>query len=179
MGDALFQFLFKYPPVAYQRGHLALTARWPAWVLALLILAASALIAWNLLRQQAQLSRGVQAFVWAAQSVTLAMLLTLLWRPALMPDWFRGDVLAVLVDDSASMAMNEGGSPHQEIERRSTIRARWLRNSRQVQLRTCTAPTFFGACQRRDLKATGTSTRLRRRARSAASCTCRWREWWW
>ena len=163
--DALFQFLFKYPPVAYQRGHLALTARWPGWLLVLLVLLAAALVAWNLLRQQARLSRGMQIFVWAAQSVTVAILLLLLWRPALMLSTLvpQRNVLAVLVDDSASMAMNEGGTPRIDkvkkvLDDSSPLIAE-LKSKFQVRTYAFSdvARRLAGAA---DLKATGTSTRV-------------------
>jgi hypothetical protein len=116
MGEAIFRFLFKYPPVAFERGRLAFTSGWPAWTLGILIAAAALLAGWYLWRQQSRLGRYERVFVWAAQSLTLAILLVMLWRPSLILSSLvpQRNVLAVLLDDSSSMAMAEDGVPRIE-----------------------------------------------------------------
>jgi hypothetical protein len=116
MGETIFQFLFKYPPVAFERGRLTLASGWPSWLLLLAILAVAAVVGLYLWRQRARLPLAGRIFVWTAQSVTLAILLLMLWRPALVLSTLvpQRNVLAVLVDDSSSMAMAEGGVPRVE-----------------------------------------------------------------
>jgi len=113
MLDAIFRFFFRYPPIAYSRGRLALASGWPAWVLVAAILLGAILVGWYLwrLRPRPPLRHG--ALVWALQSLTLAILLVLLWRPSLVLSTIlpQQNVVAVLVDDSASMAMADGGTP--------------------------------------------------------------------
>ena len=42
----MFEFFFKYPRSVYARGQFALMGAYPKWLLALLILAAAAGLAW-------------------------------------------------------------------------------------------------------------------------------------
>jgi hypothetical protein len=83
----MFEFFFKYPRSLYERGEFALLGAWPKWVLVLLILAAAAglaaLIASRLARA-APVIRGWRAWViWALQTLLAAMVLVLLWQPAI------------------------------------------------------------------------------------------------
>ncbi len=110
MGETLFQFLFKYPAVAFERGRMAFASGWPGWLLALLIVAAFAGIGWHLRRSKPQLSKAALGFVWMAQALTISILIVLLWRPALILSTLvpQRNVIGVLVDDSASMALPDG-----------------------------------------------------------------------
>lgn len=112
MGEAIFRFLFKYPPIAFERGRLTLASGSPAWLLILLALAGAGVLGYFLWRQNARLPRAGKFFVWAAQAATLAIVLLLLWRPALVLSSLvpQRNVLAVLVDDSASMALTDAGA---------------------------------------------------------------------
>src|SRR5690349_13126700 len=112
MGEAIFRFLFKYPPVAYARGHLAFTAGWPAWLLFIGIAAIIAVIGHFLWRRHAALPVRIRALMWGLQSAALAILLLMLWKPALIvpTQTPQQNVVAVLADDSASMAMADNGS---------------------------------------------------------------------
>ena len=165
MGETIFRFLFKYPPVAFERGRVALTSGWPGWVLGFLIVLAAALVGWYLWRQQARLSAREKFFVWAAQSGTLAILLVMLWRPALILSTLvpQRNVLAVLVDDSASMAMSEDGVPRvqrvQQVFDDSGPLLAELREKFQVR-----NYSFSDTARRlpsaKDLKAAGTGSRI-------------------
>ncbi|MBI3934817.1 MAG: hypothetical protein HY316_08990 [Acidobacteria bacterium] len=165
MGEAIFRFLFKYPPVAFERGRVALTSGWPGWVLAILMVLAAALVGWYLWRQQARLATREKVFVWAAQSLTLAILLVMLWRPSLILSTLvpQRNLLAVLVDDSASMAMTEDGVPRVErvkevLDDSSPLLAE-LREKFQVR-----SYSFSDTARRlpsaEDLKAAGTGSRI-------------------
>ncbi|MGH9393881.1 MAG: glutamine amidotransferase, partial [Terriglobales bacterium] len=102
----MFELLFKYPLAAYQRGHLVLLAAWPGWLLVLAALAAALGLGW-LLRQH----RGRRtAVIWALQSAVIALLLLLLWQPALSLAQLKPqqNIVAVLVDDSRSMNLPNG-----------------------------------------------------------------------
>src|SRR5580692_8145371 len=102
MAEAIFQFLFKYPSVAFERGHLALASRWPAWVLIVLIILVVAAIGHYLWHREPKLPLRMRAIVWALQSVTIAILLVLLWRPSLVVSMQvpQQNIVAVMVDDS-------------------------------------------------------------------------------
>ena len=115
----MFEFFFKYPRSAYSLGKIALLGAWPAWILIVLIVAASAALAW-LIRSQfkeaAPNMRGWRAWtIWGLESLMAAIVLTLLWQPALTVSELRKqqNIIAVLVDDSHSMGISEDGSTRQ------------------------------------------------------------------
>jgi uncharacterized membrane protein len=115
----MFEFFFKYPRSVYARGHIALLGAWPKWMLVLLILAAAAGLAWLIrsrLAQAAPVMRGWRAWViWGLQTLLAALVLVLLWQPAITVAELKPqqNIIAVLVDDSRSMALSENGSTRQ------------------------------------------------------------------
>ena len=115
----MFEFLFKYPRSVYARGQFALLGAWPNWMLVLLILAAAAGLAWLIrsrLSQAAPVMRGWRAWViWGLQTLLAAMLLMLLWQPAITIAELKPqqNIIAVLVDDSRSMGISEDGVTRQ------------------------------------------------------------------
>jgi len=115
----MFEFFFKYPQSVYTRGQFALLGAWPKWVLVLLVLAAAAGLAWLIrsrLGQAAPLVRGWRAgVIWALQTLLAAMVLVLLWQPAITIAELKRqqNIIAVLVDDSRSMAISEDGLTRQ------------------------------------------------------------------
>jgi uncharacterized membrane protein len=115
----MFEFLFKYPASAFSRGELVLLANWPKWVLGILLLATSAGFA---LLLRAKLPKTIPALrswrmavLWSLQTALAALLLTLLWQPALMVAELKPqqNIIAVVVDDSRSMGTTENGSTRQ------------------------------------------------------------------
>src|SRR5580658_7079870 len=112
----MFEFLFKYPRSVYARGQFALLGAWPKWMLVLLIVAAAAGLAWLIrsrMAQAAPVMRGWRAWViWGLQTLLAAVILVLLWQPAITVAELKPqqNIIAVLVDDSRSMAISEDGS---------------------------------------------------------------------
>ncbi|HLH43840.1 MAG TPA: vWA domain-containing protein [Bryobacteraceae bacterium] len=112
----MFEVFFKYPRSAYARGQFAFLGAWPVWVLWLLIVAAAAVLAWLIrshLRQAAPVMRGWRAgVIWGLQTLLAAIMLALLWQPAITVSELKPqqNIIAVLVDDSRSMAISEDGS---------------------------------------------------------------------
>jgi uncharacterized membrane protein len=115
----MFEFFLKYPRSVYARGQFALLGAWPKWMLVALILAAAAGLAWLIRSRMAQavpLIRGWRAWViWVLQAMLVAVLLVLLWQPAITVAELKPqqNIIAVLVDDSRSMAISEGGVTRQ------------------------------------------------------------------
>ncbi len=107
----MFEWLFKYPAAVFSKGEFVLLSAWPAWVLAGAILAAGAALAWHVLRTRAPLEGWRRAAVWLMQAGALALILVLLWRPALSVATLRPqqNIVAVMVDDSRSMGLAENG----------------------------------------------------------------------
>src|SRR5580658_6258553 len=111
----MFEFFLKYPRSVYARGQFALLGAWPKWMLALLIVTAAAGLAWLIrsrLARAAPVMRGWRAWViWGLQTLMAALLLVLLWQPAITVAELKPqqNIIAVLVDDSRSMGISEDG----------------------------------------------------------------------
>ena len=115
----MFEFFFKYPRSLYARGQFALLGAWPKWILVLLMVAAAAGLAGLIhsrLQRAAPVMRSWRAWViWSLQTLLAALLLVLLWQPAITVAELKPqqNIIAVLVDDSRSMAISEDGSTRQ------------------------------------------------------------------
>jgi uncharacterized membrane protein len=113
----MFQFLFKYPSTVFSKGQLVLLGSWPAWVLVLAILAGAAALGWLVWRRRLATGSATRAVaVWLLQTAFLALLLLMLWQPALSIATLKPqqNIVAVLVDDSKSMAIVENGSSRRD-----------------------------------------------------------------
>src|SRR5271170_5963943 len=112
----MFQFLFKYPIPVFSKGQFVLLGTWPGWVLLLLIFtctAALALLIWSRLPQAVQtIGKWRAGAVWLLQSLLIATVLLLLWQPAITVAELapQQNVIAVVLDDSRSMAIADSGS---------------------------------------------------------------------
>ena len=105
----MFEFLFKYPQAVFSRGTIVLLGAWPVWSMALAMLAAGGALAYVVRKRSAGSARmaGLRgAAVWLLQTLLAALLLLMLWHPALSVATLRPqqNIVAVVVDDSASMA---------------------------------------------------------------------------
>ncbi len=115
----MFEFLFKYPRSVYSRGEFALLGAWPKWVLVLAILLAAAGLALLIRSRMAQAAPALRSWrawvIWGLQTLLAAMVLVLLWQPAITVAQLKPqqNIIAVLVDDSRSMAISEDGSTRQ------------------------------------------------------------------
>ncbi len=103
----MFELLFKYPQEVFSRGTFVLLGGWPVWLLIVAILAAAAglgYLVWN--RTGGRMAGVKSVTVWLLQTLLAAVLLTMLWHPALSVATLRPqqNIVAVVVDDSASMA---------------------------------------------------------------------------
>jgi uncharacterized membrane protein len=112
----MFQFFFKYPMPVFSKGKFVLLGAWPSWLLLLMVVACMlglALLIRSRLREAAsKISRWRAGAVWLLQSLLIATVLVLLWQPAvtvaeLAP---QQNVIAVVLDDSRSMAIADSGS---------------------------------------------------------------------
>src|SRR5580658_9117638 len=115
----MFEFFFKYPRFVYTPGQFALLGAWPQWVLVLLIVAAGAGLAWLIRSRQAEAAPVMRSWrvwvVWGLQTLLAAVVLVLLWQPAITVSELKPqqNIIAVLVDDSRSMGITEDGSTRQ------------------------------------------------------------------
>lgn len=112
----MFEFLFKYPIPVFTKGKYILLAAWPAWILVLLVVDAAVALAWltwKHLPGAAPRIRNWRAWaIWAIESVLVSILLLLLWEPAISVAELKSqqNIIAVLLDDSRSMAVPDAGS---------------------------------------------------------------------
>ncbi len=107
----MFELLFKYPASLFHKGKFVLLTPWPLWLLALAILAAALLLFWHVRRNHGMLTGARPVAIWLLETSLIALILFLLWHPALSVATLRPqqNVVAVLVDDSHSMTINDSG----------------------------------------------------------------------
>jgi len=112
----MFQFFFKYPRLVFSRGEFVLLSGWPQWLLGLLLVATAGILAGLIHARLAQAAPSVRnwraAIIWLLQSCLAALLLILLWQPAIIIAQLQPqkNIIAVLIDDSRSMAATEDGA---------------------------------------------------------------------
>ncbi len=171
----MFQFLFKYPASVFSKGTFVLLGSWPRWILAAGILAAAALLGWLIWRKRSRLAPSVQGLrvlvLWALQSALLALLLLLLWEPAISVTALKPqqNIVAVVVDDSRSMALKDTGESRQE-EALKLLNSGVLKNLRsRFQVRLYRLGTGVERIQSTDqLKANETATQIGKGLRQLA-----------
>ena len=116
----MFQFLFKYPSPVFTKGRFVLLGAWPEWLLPVLILVATtglALLIGFRLRGVSSRVKSWRAWViWSVQSLLIALLLLVLWEPAMSVSELNSqqNIIAVVVDDSRSMAIGDSGGKSRE-----------------------------------------------------------------
>src|SRR5579885_13757 len=105
----MFEFLFKYPASIFHKGQFVFLTPWPIWLLAVAILAAAGVLFWHVRRNRGMLQGAQPVAIWLLETGMAALVLFLLWHPALSVATLRPqqNVVAVLVDDSRSMAIND------------------------------------------------------------------------
>lgn len=114
----MFRLLFKYSSSVFSKGEFVLLGGWPKWILGLLLLLTAAglalLIRWRL-PQAAPARIWRSSVIWLFQFSLVALLLVLLWQPAITIGELKPqqNIIAVLVDDSRSMAISEDGITRQ------------------------------------------------------------------
>lgn len=116
----MFEFLFKYPAAVFSKGTFVLLGSWPGWILSAAIAASAALLAIAIWRKRA--SRGESFSIarmlalWGLESGLAAILLLLLWQPALSITALKPqqNIIAIVVDDSRSMALADTGAARQQ-----------------------------------------------------------------
>src|ERR1700685_4143480 len=126
----MFQFLFKYPLSTFSNGRMVLLGTWPAWVLWMAILIAAAGLAWLVASRLPRLPSGVRNWragiaIWLLESLMAAVLLLLLWQPAVTITELKPqqNIIAFLVDDSRSMGLMEDDGATRQAQAVSALQA--------------------------------------------------------
>lgn len=114
----MFEFLFKYPASVFSKGTFVLLGSWPGWVLLAAIFGAAGVLAAVIFPSRLLRSvTGIRAAVlWLLQSALVAVLLLLLWEPAISVTALRPqqNIIAVVIDDSRSMATPDTGAAREQ-----------------------------------------------------------------
>ncbi len=107
----MFQLLFKYPIPVFTKGRFVLLGAWPGWLLPVcMVVICGGLALLIAVREREAPLRGWRGWViWAMQAGMIALLLLLLWRPAMSVGELNSqqNIIAVVVDDSRSMAIGD------------------------------------------------------------------------
>jgi uncharacterized membrane protein len=112
----MFEFFFKYPISVFTKGKFILLGAWPGWLLVLSIVLSVGGLAWLIWRQLPEAAPRVRNWrawlVWGLESALVALLLLLLWEPSITVAELKSqqNIIAVLVDDSLSMAIADAGA---------------------------------------------------------------------
>jgi uncharacterized membrane protein len=116
----MFHFLFKYSPAVFARSSFVLLGQWPVWILIAAILAAAGVLGyitwWRPAQRAAGLTRRRTAVLWLLQASMIAVLLLLLWQPAISVSTLspQQNVVSVVLDDSRSMSIPEQGGTRRD-----------------------------------------------------------------
>jgi uncharacterized membrane protein len=123
----MFQFLFKYPGPVFTKGRLVLLSAWPAWLLPVLIIAAVSSLALLIRWRPCEAAPGLKSWravaIWGMQSALVALILTVLWQPAITIGELSSqqNIIAVVVDDSRSMALHDSNGGTREAAAIATL----------------------------------------------------------
>jgi uncharacterized membrane protein len=116
----MFQFFFKYSSPVFTKGRFVLLSAWPAWLLLVLIVVLAGglalLVRWRLPNAAPKLRSWRAWVLWGIQSTFIALVLLLLWQPAMTIAALNSqqNIIAVVVDDSRSMAIADDGGKTRE-----------------------------------------------------------------
>src|SRR5260370_2004041 len=112
----MFEFFFKYPANVFSKGQVVLHSGWPAWVLGLAIIAIAVGLGWNIRQRRGFLTGTRPVAIWLLETLLAALLLFLLWHPAISIATLRPqqNIVSVLIDDSRSMSLKEDGKTRLE-----------------------------------------------------------------
>src|SRR3984957_11550016 len=125
----MFEFFFKYPIPVFTKGKLILLGAWPGWVLLLLTVASVAglglLIRSRLPDSAPKMQTWRAGVVWLLQSLLGTLGLGVLWQPAITVAELKSqqNMIAILVDDSRSMAIADSGSDGKTTREAAAVNA--------------------------------------------------------
>lgn len=111
MGESLFEFLFKYRPLLFERGEVVLAAPRVAWLAAVLALGVLAFAALSYTRVKGKTRPVDRVVLTAFRGAALALIAFCLFRPTLVVSTAvpQRNFVGVLVDDSRSMQVADRG----------------------------------------------------------------------
>ncbi len=123
MFDTVFEYLFKYPRVAYERGEIVWSGSWSPLVLATVLLLGVLLVLWSYRWGRARTTPLATWVLVIARAAGLAILVICLLRPTLVLSTAvpQQNVVAILIDDSRSMGIPDQGDRPRGIVAQETF----------------------------------------------------------
>ncbi|MEO8096726.1 MAG: glutamine amidotransferase [Acidobacteriota bacterium] len=102
----MFEFFFKYPRTLFNQGSFVFLNAWPLWMLWAGVALAAVGFGFLVWRKAGPANPIRSALVWLLQTGLAALLLFMLWHPALSVATLKPqqNIVAVVIDDSSSMA---------------------------------------------------------------------------
>lgn len=106
----MYEFLFKYPQQTFSDSALVLASGWPLWLLYALLGLCTVLVLGALVWKRHSLTWWQHGILGTLQLAMLALVLLVIWQPALVNERLLPgeNAVAVLLDTSASMALTDG-----------------------------------------------------------------------
>ncbi|HYM34728.1 MAG TPA: vWA domain-containing protein, partial [Steroidobacteraceae bacterium] len=142
----MFELLFAHPFWAYSAGKITLAGAWPRWVLFVAIAFVCIAIGVTLWRRR-HLGTMRLIALGVLQATLATLILCLLWRPVLNVERVRDrqNVLAVVVDNSASMMQNDAteGKTERDAPSRLSLAIQALKSGPLEQLQKTFELRFF------------------------------------
>ena len=113
----MYEFFFNYPRAVFEESEFILASGWPIWLLGTLFILATAACIFMLAWKRKVLSWLQLSSIGLIQGLMVALVLFVLWQPALMTERLVGgeNAVAVLLDTSASMAIQEDGQTRMSL----------------------------------------------------------------
>ena len=116
--ESVFQFLFKYRPVVFEKGSLTLAASWPSYLVALVILAVAVPTILKYRTVRGKTGHRDRLILTLLRAAALAVILFCLCRPALLLSTVvpLKSFVGILLDDSRSIQIaDKDGAPRSEF----------------------------------------------------------------
>jgi uncharacterized membrane protein len=114
----MFELFFEHPLSVFQKGTFVFQSGWPVWLLALLTVAGGGVLGWFVWQRTRAAGWPAlrSATLWLLQSTLLGVLLLMLWQPGISVATLKKqqNVVAILLDDSKSMSLADGGAVRRE-----------------------------------------------------------------
>jgi uncharacterized membrane protein len=113
----MYEFFFNYPRAVFEESDFILASDWPMWLLGTLFILATAACIFMLAWKRKVLNWLQLVSIGLMQGLMVALVLFVLWQPALMTERLVGgeNAVAILLDTSASMAIQEDGQTRMNL----------------------------------------------------------------
>jgi uncharacterized membrane protein len=125
----MFEFFFKYPLAVFTKGKFVLLGAWPGWILLLLAVGSAVGLGLLVRARIPEASPRIRNWrvwaLWGVESALVALVLLLLWEPAITISQLKSqqNIVAVLLDDSSSMAIADSGKDGKQTREADAVKA--------------------------------------------------------